>query len=266
MTATASAAGTAERWGPLWGARPEDWAANEEQQLPTYETAIQRLGISAGQRVLEVGCGSGVFLEAAAARGARVSGLDASGALIELARRRVPDADLVVGDMQFLPFGSDAFDVVAGFNSFFFAGDIVAALAEARRVTRPGGHVVIQVWGRPDHCDLTAMKQAIAPLLPPAEAAAPPPAQLWEPGVLEELARSAGLRPENAFDVSWAYDYPDEPALARAMLSPGLVVELIDVVGEQPVRAAIVAGLESYRTPDGGYRLENEWHFLVASA
>lgn len=66
--------------------------------------------------MLEVGCGSGVFLRAAADRGARVSGLDASEALLEIARSRVPEADLRVGDMQFLPYGDDSFDVVAGFN------------------------------------------------------------------------------------------------------------------------------------------------------
>jgi cyclopropane fatty-acyl-phospholipid synthase-like methyltransferase len=61
--------GSAQRWGPLWGARARDWAANEEQQAPTYAKAIRRVGITGGQRVLEVGCGSGVFLRAAADRG-----------------------------------------------------------------------------------------------------------------------------------------------------------------------------------------------------
>ena len=46
MTANAGSAG---RWGPLWGARPDDWAASEEQQAPTYEEAIRRVGIAAGQ-------------------------------------------------------------------------------------------------------------------------------------------------------------------------------------------------------------------------
>jgi hypothetical protein len=41
-------AGSAARWGPLWGARPDDWAAGEEQQTPTYEEAIRRVGIAAG--------------------------------------------------------------------------------------------------------------------------------------------------------------------------------------------------------------------------
>ena len=175
MAATTSSKGSAERWGPLWGARPHDWAATEDQQLPTYEAAIGRAGIGAGQRVLEVGCGSGVFLRAAADRGARVVGLDASAALIDLARARVPEADLSIGDMQFLPYPDDTFDAVAGFNAFFFAADIVAALREAGRVAKPGAPVVIQVWGRAERCDLTAMKNALATLVPAPEPNAPHP-------------------------------------------------------------------------------------------
>jgi SAM-dependent methyltransferase len=266
MTAVTRAAGSAERHGPLWGARAGDWAVNEEQQLPTYEEALRRIGPLKGRKVLEVGCGTGVFLRSAADRGARVVGLDASAALIELARARAPEAELHLGDMQFLPFGNDRFDVVAGFNSFFFAADMVAALREARRVAKPGAPVVIQVWGRPDRCDLTAMKYAFRSLLPPPDPETPEPPALWEAGVLEEIAGAAGLTPEDAFDISWPYRFPDEETLARAMLAPGLIVELIDAVGEAPVRAAILAALEPYRAPGGGYRLENEWHFLIATA
>jgi SAM-dependent methyltransferase len=265
MTATTTS-GSAGRHGPLWGARAGDWRLNEEQQVPTYAEAISRAGIAAGQRVLEVGCGTGVFLREAAHRGASVVGLDASTALIDVARERVPEAELHVGDMQFLPFEDDAFDAVAGFNAFFFAADMVAALREAGRVAKPGAPVVVQVWGAPERCDLTAMKRAAQGLLPPAEADAPPEPGLWEPGVLESITAAAGLEPREAFDVRWSYAFDGEDALARAMLSPGLIVELVDVVGEAPVRAAILASLEPFRTPEGEYRLENEWHTLIATA
>jgi len=166
MAAVLQESGSAHRWGPVWGARAHDWAASEGRQVPTYEEAIRRVGIGAGQRVLELGCGSGVFLRLAADRGAEVFGLDASEALIELARSRVPEADLRVGDMQFLPFADDVFDVVAGFNAFFFAADMVAALREAGRVAIPGAPVVIQVWGRPEHCEMEAMKAVVRPSCP----------------------------------------------------------------------------------------------------
>jgi SAM-dependent methyltransferase len=262
MTAAGTRTGSAERWGPLWGARPEDWAENEYQQRPTYEAAIRRAGIAAGQRVLDIGCGSGAFLRVAADLGAEVTGLDASAPLLEVARARVPEADLHLGEMESLPFADDVFDAVTGFNSFFFAADIVSALREAGRVAKPGAPVVIQVWGRPEACDLTAMKHVLAPYLPPP---APSPA-LWKPGVVEQLARDAGLAPAQAFDLTWAYEYPDEQSLGRAMLSPGNVAVALQSAEETALRAAIVEALKPYRTEAGRYRLENEWRFVIASA
>jgi SAM-dependent methyltransferase len=258
--------GSAARHGELWGARAHDWAATEDLQTPTYDEAVGRVGIEPGQLVLDIGCGSGVFVRAVADRGARVFGIDASEPLVGIARSRTPEADLRVGDMQELPFDDDSFDVVTGFNSFFFADDIVAALSEARRVAKPGAPVVIQVWGRPERCDLTAMRRAIAPFLPAPDQSGPAPPPLWRPGVLEEMAEQAGLTPADAFDVSWAYDFPDEDALARGMLSPGLAVQAIRDFGQETVRRAIVDALASKCTPDGGYRLSNEWHFAIARA
>jgi SAM-dependent methyltransferase len=266
MHTTMPASGSALRHGPFWGARARAWADNEAQQIQTYEEALRRVPVAPGQRVLDVGCGSGVFLRAAANRGARTAGLDASEALLEIARERVPDAELTVGDMEFLPYEDDAFDLVTGFNSFFFAADMTAALREAGRVARPGAPVVIQVWGRPDRCDLSAMRHAVGRFMPPAPPGSPPPPALWQPGVLERMASGAGLRPESAFDRSWAYEYADDDALARGMLAPGLVVEVARTVGEEPVRRAILEALAPYRTPDGGYRLRNEWHYVVARA
>src|SRR5512132_694529 len=141
MAATDAVETKAELWGRLWGMRAGEWALTEEQQLPTYEAAIDRLRIGDGHRVLEVGCGSGVFLRAAADRGATVTGIDSSEQLVELARVRVPEAEVVVGDLQRIPYDDDAFDVVAGFNAFFFADDIVSAFREAGRVAKVGGMV-----------------------------------------------------------------------------------------------------------------------------
>src|ERR671922_1821616 len=99
-TETAELTGSASRWGPLWGARPADWALSEDQQIPTYEAALKRTGLEMGWRVLDIGCGAGAFLRLVAERGGVPHGLDASEALIEFARTRLPDADLRVGEME----------------------------------------------------------------------------------------------------------------------------------------------------------------------
>jgi SAM-dependent methyltransferase len=269
MTATGPAAdlgGSAERWGPLWGARPADWALSEDQQSPTYEEALRRVELCPGQLVLDIGCGAGAFLRLVAARGGRAFGLDASEALLKLARQRVPDADLRLGEMEALPYDNDTFDLVTGFNSFFFANDIVAALREAGRVAKPGGRVVIQVWGPHERNDLEEVKHVIRPFMPPRPADAPPEPDYSRPGVLEELANRAGLTPETAFDATWAFEYRDEDTLGRAMVAVAGIAAAIGPDREQEVKAAIVEGLAAHRTPDGSYRVQNEYHYLIARA
>src|SRR5437763_3368078 len=87
-TETTTITGSAKRWGPLWGARPADWALSEDQQIPTYEAALSRVDLKAGELVLDIGCGVGVFLRLVADRGARAYGLEASEALLEVAQER----------------------------------------------------------------------------------------------------------------------------------------------------------------------------------
>jgi SAM-dependent methyltransferase len=266
MTEVQAKSGSAERWGPLWGARPKDWALSEDQQVATYEAALQRVDLQAGQLVLDIGCGAGAFLRLLADRGARAYGLDASEALIELARTRVPEADLRVGEMEALPYEDDSFDLVTGFTSFFFANDMVAALREAGRVAKPGAPVVIQVWGPHEHRDLEAMMRIAHPYLPPRPPDAPREPEYWRPGVLEEMATEAGLEPREAFDVRWAYEYPDPETLGRAMMAPAGIAVLVGPEREAEVRAAIIEGLASFRTAHGSYRLENEFRCLIARA
>jgi SAM-dependent methyltransferase len=261
-----NARGSSRRWGPLWGARPGDWALSEDQQTPTYEAALARVGFEAGEVVLDVGCGVGAFLEIVAQRGGEPFGLDASEELVRVARERLPRAEVSVGDMELLPYEDDTFDLVTGFNAFFFADDIVAALREARRVARPGAPVVIQVWGRHDRNDLEAMKQIVRPFMPPRPAGAPAEPDYAQPGVLEELASTAGLVPDQAFDTTWAYRFPDEESLRRALVAPAGIAMLAGPDREESLKDAIAAGLLPYREGDGGYRLQNEFHFLIARA
>jgi len=249
-----------------WGARAADWLANEEQHGPIYEEVLARTGIGPGDRVLDVGCGGGVFLGVVAERGAAPHGIDSAPELLELARRRLPEADLREAEMTALPHPDACFDLVTGFTSFFFAADLVAALREAGRVAKPGAPVFIQVWGNPEHCQLEAMKAVTRPFMPPPPPGAAERRPLWEPGHLEELAAAAGLAPEAGFDFRFPYEYPDDEALGRALLAPMGLAERVGPEREPGVREEIVQALAPFRRPDGGYRLENEYRCLIARA
>ncbi|MGH7304030.1 MAG: methyltransferase domain-containing protein [Candidatus Rokuibacteriota bacterium] len=98
--------------------------------------------IRAGRRVLEIGCGTGEFTHRVARAGAQLTALDLSAELLAKARARVDrGARFVQGNAQELPFPTGAFDTVYG-CSILHHLDPPAALAEVRRVLRPGGRLV----------------------------------------------------------------------------------------------------------------------------
>ena len=265
MTATETRRGTAGVQGELWGARAREWAELQEpQQRPLYEDAVRRTRIGNGTALLDVGCGSGGACGVADAAGAAVTGIDAARALVEIARERVPTGRFDVGDIQFLPYGDDAFDVVTGFNSFQFAADPVAALVEARRVVKPGGTVHVLVWGREERTELVALLRALRPLLPPAPPDAPGPFALSYPGALEALVERSGLTPTAEGYFEAAFEYPDEATLLQANRSPGIVILAERTSGEAPVTEAIRAAFAPFRTSSGGYRIETEWRYVTA--
>jgi SAM-dependent methyltransferase len=259
---------TAAANGRLWGARAADWAVHAAPiTAPAWEAVAEAAAIEAGTRVLDVACGSGEFCRLALDRGAEASGIDASEAMVAIARRRAPGADLRVGPMERLPWEDGSFDVVTGFNAFQFAADLAGALAEARRVARRGGRVAVCNWGRREDNELFAVMAALRPLQPPVDRPSPDPPPLGEPGVLESLAREAGLEPEQAGEVDVPLEAPDGDALARALLAPGgSVAAAIAHAGEGAVRAAILAAAAPFRRADGSYRLENRFRFVVAAA
>jgi SAM-dependent methyltransferase len=267
MATTDVSTHTAAAQGALWGARARDWAELQEPAgAGLYPPVLDAAGVGQGTRLLDVGCGSGVAASIARERGAVVSALDAAAAAVEIARERLPGADIRVGDIEDLPYDDDAFDVVTGFNSFQYAGDPVRALREARRVTRPGGRVAIVTWGDPERCESASMLRSFGSLMPPPPPGAPGPFALSVPGALERLAEDAGLAPATSGDVRTTWAYPDHETALRAVLSAGPAVRVIEVAGEQAVREVTEQAIAPYRTAGGGYAIENEWRYVIATA
>jgi len=104
-------------------------------------------GDVAGRRILDAGCGSGPLFATLRDRGAIVTGFDKSAGMLELARRRLGNgADLQVADLGSpLPFSDGAFDDVIASLVLHYLEDWGPALAELRRVLRPGGRLIVSV-------------------------------------------------------------------------------------------------------------------------
>jgi ubiquinone/menaquinone biosynthesis C-methylase UbiE len=245
--------GSAATQADLWGERACDWADVLEGWngwgIPIYRHVLERVPVGTGTKLLDVGCGAGRFCRIAADRGAQVAGLDATAVFVQIARERIPDGDFRVGDMERLPWKDDTFDVITGFNSFFFAEDVVRALREARRVAKPGGSIAITVFGRPERCESTPVFASLGQLLPSQSADDDEGPLLHEEGVLEELVTEAGLTPKEAGYYEVPEEYADLDTMLRGDLAVGPIVRAVRAVGEQAVRDALTEGSARYGHP-----------------
>jgi len=256
---------TGQGFGELWSPGARDWARFAEPHFqPLYEAIHDRLGIRNGTRLLDVGCGPGGAALLAAGRGARVAGLDASPGSVEVARERVPDGDFRIGDMESLPWLNASFDAVTGFNSFPFAINPAAALAEARRVLVPGGKVGIAIFSPREESQQPKIMAAIAALAPPQSPGGPSPFALSAPGRLEAVVQAVGLQTLDRGEFPIVSVLPTAEAACRAFLAGGTGGRAVQHSGQERVRQAIQEALEGFRVETGGYRIEHRFWFLIA--
>jgi SAM-dependent methyltransferase len=258
---------TANVNGRLWGQRAADWSNLMEPQFrPLYDAAFKAAGLQPGWDCLDVGCGAGLALQIAEASGARVSGVDAASPLLAVAQSRVPAANLYQGDLETLPFDDRRFDLVTGFNAFQYAGNPVLALAEARRVTRPGGMIVVATWGPPQGMPAASLVAALKPLLPPPPPGAPGPFALSEEATLQAFARDAGLLGGRCIDVQANWQFETLALGLRALKSSGVGARAIDHAGEAAVDEAHAAAMAPFSQADGSYQVAASFRCLIVQA
>lgn len=254
--------------GKLWGERARDWADfGESTASDLFNSILQKIKRVNGSKLLDVGCGAGMFCQIASGHGFKVSGFDASESLIAIARERMPRAEFQSGEMEELPYADQSFDVVTGINSFQFAGDIENALREAKRVTKKDGQVIIAVWGKPEDCEATLIFSALGPFMPK-----PPNEQgsvrkpLYTEGVLEDLTKQAGLNPGAAEEIMCIWDFENEETALRGILSAGLTALAIENFGEQKISETVSDALKQFIQKSGRVTVKNTFLCLTSKA
>ena len=105
--------------------------------------------VKPGRLVLDLCCGQGSLTALMSSSGADVTGLDFSPAMLEIAAKTAPDADLHEGDAAAMPFGDDSFDAVVCNFGVMHLPDQPKALSEIRRVLKPDGQFVMATWVGP---------------------------------------------------------------------------------------------------------------------
>jgi len=112
-------------------------------------TLIALAQVQPGERALDLACGTGDIAFAAAAKGARVVGLDLTHRMLQLAAQKSRAAEFVTGDMTSLPFPSQTFDLVTTGYGLRNVPDLDLAIDEIARVLRPGGRLLSLDFNRP---------------------------------------------------------------------------------------------------------------------
>ena len=234
----------ADEWHRSWGSLA----------APAWSVVLDAAGITAGQRVLDVGCGSGDLLAHLHGLGIRACGVDPAMGMVARARSLAPAADVRRAEAAALPWDDDRFDLAIAVNALHLADEAGPALAEMRRVVVPGGHVAIVTWAERELNDVDVIARALA-----ADDGDEPEPDHHVPVAdeLDGLLAGAGLEKVAAGLVETPWEAVDDEALARGVL----LGEDADTIAERtPV---VVAAATPFRRVDGTYRLRNHLRFAI---
>ena len=213
--------------------------------LATFTTPCAALlvdfaGVKKGDRVLDVACGTGVVALTAARRGANVSGLDLSPALLVEARKNAEiigaKVDFREGDVEALPYKDGEFDVVLSQFGHMFAPRPEFAIREMLRVLKPGGRIAFSTW--PPELMVGRLFQVTGKYLPPPPPGAAPPPAWGEPTVVRERLGAA------VTNIEFMREEMTIPALSPAHyrmsveLTAGPVIKAVELLSAEPAKLA----------------------------
>jgi len=260
----------------VWNETARDFSDVAAIAAPGGEVISERLialaHLTPGQRVLDVATGAGdPALTAARIVGpsGSVVGVDHAPQMLEMARQRAASAGLgnvtfIEGDAQRLDLPPQSFDAVLSRWGLMFFLPLVPALAEFRRVLRPGGYLAAAVWGAPQDVPLISascaavMGQLGLPLPPPD---APGPFNLADAGKLAQSLTDAGFHEVQTKSLTMSVTFPSSDVFVRFQRATNMLVKTVIEQQPEDQRASLwetVAQTGARMAgPDGGITLHN---------
>jgi SAM-dependent methyltransferase len=188
----------------------------DERFAPVVEGVIRRASLQAGERVLDLGTGTGAAARRAATLvgpAGKVIGVDISRDMLAVAERaaaalNLNNIEFSEGGAERIPAGDATADVMLASLSLMYVIDRAAAAREIARVVRPGGRLVAAVWAGAPSCDIVLFQQTAAAFAPPPPVSGVGPGALADPApFLAQLAAAgivAGIQTEIV-----GFDFPD---------------------------------------------------------
>jgi ubiquinone/menaquinone biosynthesis C-methylase UbiE len=253
----------AAAYEPLW----------QPQLARAQATLLARAALAPGERVLDVACGTGLAAFAAAAAvgpKGRVVGVDLSGRMVDAARQRaqacsVPHATFARMDAERLDLPDAAFDVALCALGLMYVPDPAQALREMRRVLRPGGRVVLAVWGERSRCGWAAVFPIVEAEV--ATEVCPLFFRLGQHDALARLCADAGFGDIGQQRIVATLDYAGADEACDAALVGGPVAlawSRFDDDVRTRVRSRYVEAIAGWRY-DRGYRIPGEFVIVAAA-
>ena len=234
------------------------------------ERFFQRLGVTPGTRLLDVGCGAGQLALIAARAGAQVTGCDISTNWLEKARARAAAEGLDVtfdeGDAESLPYQDGQFDVVTSLVGAMFAPRPDRVAAELTRVCRPGGMIAMANWTPAGF--IGQMFKTISKHIAPSGMPAP---VLWGDEATVRDRLSEGIADLRLARHLYRFDYPFPPdavvefyrthygPMSRAFAS-------LDANGQEKLRSELVGLWSAHnKAADGTTKVDAEYLEVIAT-
>lgn len=247
-----------------------DWPGFAPRIQEVSDRTVETIGVGEGHDYLDVATGSGNAAEAAARRGARVTGLDLVPELIDAARARFESAGLegefVVGDAGDLPFDDNSFDRVTSIFGVMFAPRQEAAAAELVRIARPGAIIGVAAWTPTG--EIGRMFKTLAERMPPPPPEFVPPAMWGDEDHVRGLFSGTGA--ELGFEkrmATFEFDSPQQwLEYTEENLGPVVIAKaVLEPEGKwEAVRADLVELQESSNEADDG-SLRNQGEYLLTT-
>lgn len=223
------------------------WREIDRRFAPVVDSVLARGDLQVGERVLDIGTGTGaIAAEAAIAVGPSgdVLGIDISPEMLALAGRRADQAPVRFqvreGSADSIPAADRSFDVVLTSLTLMYVIDRPSAAREIARVLRPGGRLVASVWAGPDSCDIVLFQQTAGQFAPPPPVAGVGPGAMADPQpFLEELGR-AGIEADVKTEVL-GFDFDDFASAWDALA--GVTTAMLTIERQQEAQAAVRAAM-----------------------